>query len=218
MLFLNPDTEVTEGVLSGLLQFADSHKDASAFTCRLLNSNGTLQQSCFHFPNLRMAVFGFFPVVPMDAVINGRYPPEYYDRVFGPEHVLGACLMVTRDALEKVGRWDEKFFMYFEETDLCYRLTQAGYTTLYTPEISVIHHGERSTSTEHEKMSVEFYRSQAYFYRKHYGVGRVIALKAIVVLGLAFWAARSCVSFMRRRIAWTLLQTRLSNYSRILLA
>lgn len=218
VLFLNPDTEVREGTLTGLVQFADTHPEAAAYTCRLVNPDGGLQMSCFRFPNLKMAFFGFFPLVPMDSLANGRYPSETFDREFQPEHVLGACLMIRRDALNALGGWDGRYFMYFEETDLCYRLRRSGQTVLYTPACTVVHHGGRSTAAVHEKMSVAFYCSQSYFYRRHYGLVAYTALKAIVALGLCFWTARSLKNFIQGRIDGALLRTRLSGYLGILQA
>jgi len=218
VLFLNPDTEVGQGTLTGLLRLAQTHPEASAFTCRVLNPDGSLQHSCFHFPSLKMAFYGFFPLVPMDSVANGRYLAEQFERFFQPEHVLGACLMFRREALVELGGWDERFFMYFEETDLCYRLKRAGHITLYTPEVSIIHYGGRSTAAVPEKMSVAFYRSQSYFYRKHYSPFAFLALKAIVFFGLLFWKARTCKGLIRRRITWAQFRARLESYVRILLA
>ena len=218
VLFLNPDTEVGEGALAGLVRLAEAHPEAAAFTCRLLNPDGSLQHSCFHFPNLRMAFYGFFPLVPMDSPANGRYPAEQYERLFQPEHVLGACLMFRRRVLEELGGWDERFFMYFEETDLCYRLWRAGHVILYTPEVSIVHYGGRSTAPLPEKMSVAFYRSQSYFYRKHYSPWAFLALKGIVLGGLLFWTARTCRGFLRRRIGGAQFLARLASYGRILLA
>lgn len=218
VLFLNPDTEVNEGALAGLVRLAEGHPEAAAFTCRVLNPDGSLQHSCFHFPNLRMAFYGFFPLVPMDSPANGRYPPEQYEHPFRPEHVLGACLMFRRAVLEELGGWDERFFMYFEETDLCYRLRRAGHVILYTPEVSIVHYGGRSTGALPEKMSVAFYRSQSYFYRKHYSPWAFLALKAIVFWGLLFWTARTCRGFIRRRISKAQCLARLDSYGHILLA
>jgi GT2 family glycosyltransferase len=217
ILYLNPDTEMIGDTLGGVVRFADSHPETAGFACKLLNPDRTLQHSCFRFPNLRMAFYGFFPRVPMDSVENGRYPEETYNTVFEPEHVLGAFLMVRRSAVEKIGGWDARFFMYFEETDFCYRLIQSGHRILYCPDCALIHYGGRSTSAVHEEMSVEFYRSQAFFYRKNYGLGRYLLLKAIVALGLSSWALRSTAAVVRGRIDGALFRTRLRNYARILL-
>ncbi len=218
VLYLNPDTRLDPGTLEGLVRFAGTRPDAAAFTCRVRNPDGSLQHSCFRFPGLGQAWYGFFPVVPMDSVQNGRYPEDYYERLFEPEHVLGAFLMVRRATLERIGAWDPGFFMYFEETDFCYRLRRAGLKALYVPQFSFVHYGGRSTAQVSEKMSVAFYRSQARFYLKHYGIPKYLALKAVVLVGLAFWLARSCLSFARGRIDWLLLRTRLGGYARILFA
>jgi hypothetical protein len=217
VLYLNPDTDLMDGTLAGMVRFADGCTEAAGFACRLLNADKTLQHSCFRFPNLRMAFYGFFPRVPMDSVANGRYPESLYDTVFEPEHVLGAFLMVRRGAIEQIGGWDTRFFMYFEETDFCYRLVKSGLGIRYCPDFSLIHYGGRSTSQVHEEMSVEFYRSQAFFYRKNYGLGRLILLKAIVALGLSYWTLRSTASVVRGRIDGALFRIRLLNYARILL-
>jgi hypothetical protein len=218
VLFLNPDTEVGPGALAGLVRLAEGHPEVAAFTCRLLNPDGTLQHSCFHFPSLAMAFYGFFPFVSMDSVANGRYPAEQFALPFQPEHILGACLMFRRQALVALGGWDERYFMYFEETDLCFRLRRAGMVALYTPEVSVIHYGGRSTVAAPEKMSVAFYRSQGCFYRQHYSSFVLVALKVIVCFGLLFWTARSAKGFLRRRITWGQFRARLASYAQILIA
>lgn len=218
VLFLNPDTLVHEGSLDGLVAFADAHPQAAAYTCRLINPDGSLQMSCFHFPSLHMAFYGFFPRVPMDSEANGRYPAAAFDTEFAVEHALGACLMLRRDALEAVGGWDGRYFMYFEETDLCYRLTQRGLSTLYTPAVSIVHYGGGTTASVKEKMSVAFYRSQSYFYRKNYPWWRFVALKIIVFFGLGYWAARTLKNYLQRRIDGELFRTRFSGYAKILVA
>ncbi|MCL5263746.1 MAG: glycosyltransferase family 2 protein [Chloroflexi bacterium] len=217
VLFLNPDTELCAGAVAGLIHAADSRPDAAAFACRMLNSDGTLQYSCFRFPNLMMATFGLFPIVSNDSVLKGRYAAHYFDRTFEPEHVLGACFMVRRQILEELGGMDENFYMYFEETDLCYRLKLSGHKIVYTPEFSVIHHGQQSTSAVKQKMSIQFYRSQAYFYRKHYGPFEQMALKAVVVLGMLCRIVKDCTSFLGGCTSWQVLQTQLGSYTRILL-
>lgn len=216
VLYLNPDTEMIGDTLGDMVSFADSHLDAAGFACKLLNPDHTLQHSCFRFPSLRTAFYGFFPRVPMDSVENGRYPEDLYNQVFEPEHILGAFVMVRRDALEAIGGWDTSYFMYFEETDFCYRLVKAGFRILYNPACALIHYGGRSTSQVHEEMSVEFYRSQARYYRKNYGFWKYLQLKAIVALGLLYWALRSTRGVLRGRIDRALYRTRMRNYARIL--
>lgn len=216
VLMLNPDTELCADALGRLVDFADAHPRAGAVGARLMNPDGSLQHSAFRFPDLGQALFGFFDVVPLDAPINGRHPPARYERPFRAEHLLGACLLLRREALEDVGTFDPRYFMYFEETDLCARLRRAGWENLYTPAARVIHIGAASTSAVRERMSVEFHRSQAYFYRKHYGPAGYIALKAIVWLGIGYRLARSLRAYLRGRVDRHLLLERLGGYWTIL--
>ena len=114
-----------------LVDFAEAHPLAGAVGARLEYEDGRFQHSAFRFPDWKQAFFGFFDgLVPLDSEINGRYPPDQLDRPFVAEHLLGACLLLRREALEQVGAFDPTFFMYYEETDLCVRLTTAGWQQL----------------------------------------------------------------------------------------
>ncbi len=216
VLLLNPDAELRPDALRRLVEFADAHPEAGAVGARLENPDGSLQHSAFRFPDLRQALFGFFELVPLDGSTNGRYRPEQYERPFQAEHLLGACLLLRGEALDQVGAFDPRYFMYFEETDLCARLRRAGWQNLYTPEARVVHLGAASTSSAREEMSVEFHRSQAYFYRKHRGLVGYAALKVIVWLGVGYRLARTLRAYLRGRIERALLRQRLVGYWRIL--
>jgi len=216
VLLLNPDTLVHVDALRRLVDFAEAHPRAGAVGARLENADGTFQHSAFRAPDLRQAFFGFFDVVPIDSPSNGRYRREQFAAPFQAEHLLGACLLLRREALDQVGLLDPRFFMYFEETDLCARLRRASWQTLYTPDAQVRHIGAASTSAHRERMSVEFHRSQAYFYRKHRGLVGYAALKTIVWLGVGYRLARSLRAYLRGRIDRPLLVERLRGYWEIL--
>jgi GT2 family glycosyltransferase len=212
VLLLNPDTELRPGAARALLGFAQAHTAAGLVGPRILNADGSLQHSCFRFPNLRMVVTGFFGLIPLDSPANGRYPVEEYEQSHQVEHLLGACLLVRRAAAEQVGLMDEQFYMYFEETDLCFRMRRAGWQNWYTPDATVVHVGAHSTSREPERMSAEFYRSQARFYRKHYSLARLLAFKTLSALGIAYWTARTFRGLLRRRITGETFRRRLVSY------
>ena len=216
ILLLNPDTRVAPDALRKLVAFADAHPRAGAVGARLEYPDGRLQHSAFRFPDLCQAVFGFFDVVPLDSRVNGRYGAGAYAGSFATEHLIGACLLLRREALDAVGPFDPRYFMYFEETDLCVRLRRAGWQNLFTPDARVVHLGATSTSVVHERMSVEFHRSQAYFYGKHYGLAGYLALKVIVWAGVGYRLARSARAYLRGRISRRLLLERLGGYWEIL--
>ena len=115
-----------------------------------------------------------------------------------------------------MGPFDPRYFMYFEETDLCARIRKAGWLNVYTPDARVRHIGAGTTSAVKEKMSVEFHRSQATFYRAHRGPLGYGVLKAIVWAGIAYRLARSLRAYALGRIDGALLRERLDGYWRIL--
>lgn len=219
ILLLNPDTVVQPGALRALVDLADRHPAAGMVGCRVRYPDGRLQHSCFKFPSLPMAFFGFFPLVPIDHPLNGRHREEEYERTHPTEHLLGAVLLVRRAVIEQIGLLDAATFpMYFEETDWCHRASRAGWEILYTPAATVIHHQAHSTSRQPEKMSVAFHRSQARYYRRYHGLTGYLALKGIVIPGLAFWLARSTRGLLRGRIDRGLWWRRVASYWEILWA
>ena len=159
-----------------------------------------------------MVITGFFGVLPLDSPANGRYQIEDYERAHPVEHLLGACLLVRREAVEQVGLLDEGYYMYFEETDWCYRMRQAGWENWYAPDATVVHRGAHSTSREPERMSAEFHRSQVRFYRKHYRPTARLALKALSVIGVVSWAARTSLAALRGRVPMSTAWRRFSSY------
>ncbi|MCC7371690.1 MAG: glycosyltransferase family 2 protein [Chloroflexi bacterium] len=217
LMVLNQDIVVRPGSLAALVRFADAHPDAALVGARLEYEDGRFQHSAFRLPDWKQALFGFFDgLAPLDSERNGRYPPSSYDHPFQTEHLLGACLLLRREAVEQFGLFDPAFFMYYEETDLCARALKAGWRNYYCPDARVMHVSAASTSAASEKMSVEFHRSQAIFYHRHYGGGGYALLKAIVWAGTAYRFARSLRAVLRRRISPDLFRERCGGYWRIL--
>jgi N-acetylglucosaminyl-diphospho-decaprenol L-rhamnosyltransferase len=217
LLALNQDIVVAPGSLRALVAFADAHLEAGIVGARLEYADGRFQHSAFRFPDAKQAFFGFFDaLVPIDSPCNGRYEPEMYERPFEAEHLLGACLLIRRDVAEQVGLFDPLFFMYFEETDLCARAIQAGWRNYYCPDARVMHVSAASTSAQSERMSVEFHRSQAIFFRRHRGLTGYAVLKGIVWAGIGYRLARSLRAYARGRISRDLLRERIGGYWSIL--
>jgi GT2 family glycosyltransferase len=218
VLLLNPDTEVQPGALTTLLEFMRANPRVAAVGPRLIYPDGRYQHSAFRLPDLAQAFFGFFGVVPLDSPWNGRYPQPHGERPRRVEHLLGACLLLRREALGSVGVLDDRYFIYFEETDWCARALRAGWELWQVPGATVVHHSGGTTRRVAEEMSLQFHRSQAYYYRKHHGRGGYLALKAIVGAGVGYRLARSLLATARRRIPPTLLATRTRVYWGILWA
>jgi N-acetylglucosaminyl-diphospho-decaprenol L-rhamnosyltransferase len=143
VLLLNADAWLAEGALDRLVVFADSYPRAAAVGPRLRNPDGTLQRSVRGFPTLwRLATEYFFlrKVAPRSSALNAFYGGGFdHDEVREVEVVMGACLLVRRDAIAEVGPCDEDYFLFSEETDWCYRFRQAGWKVVFFPGAECTH-------------------------------------------------------------------------------
>lgn len=171
-LVLNSDTRPLPGALAALADYLDRRPQVGMAGPRLLNPDRTLQPSCFHYPSPGITLLQEIRVARLAARIpylRERYLPAWpHDRSRPVPWVLGAALAIRRSAFEAVGGFDEGFFMYFEEVDLCYRLVRAGWEVHFTPEAEVIHSGAASTRQQRAAMAAQLYRSLRKFYRRHY--------------------------------------------------
>jgi hypothetical protein len=99
--------------------------------------------------------------------------------------VSGACLLTRRDVLETISGFDENFFLYSEDVDLCARIRSTGALVLFTPEVEIVHLLGRSARKDRDLTLFESQRSRLYFYAKHYGLVRVSALRAYMAIKAA---------------------------------
>lgn len=143
VLLLNADAWLSEGALDRLVGFAGSRPRAAVVGPRLRNQDGTLQRSVRGFPTLwRLATEYFFlrKVAPRSSVFNAFYAGGFdHDNVRDVEVVMGACMLVRREAIEEVGPCDEDYFLFSEETDWCYRFREAGWEVVFFPGAECTH-------------------------------------------------------------------------------
>jgi GT2 family glycosyltransferase len=149
VLILNPDTIVNDGTLDRMVAFADAHPDAGAFGCRVLNADGSYQESARPFRSVRgewITALGLRRLSYLSSWFEA-------DRYIGWEGTserevdwISGCFMLVRaDALARIGGFDDQFFYYFEDMDLCRRIRQAGHSIIYNPLATIIHLGGQST-------------------------------------------------------------------------
>jgi len=171
VLILNADAWLTEGSLERLVAFADSRPDAAIVGPRLLNVDGTLQRSVRGFPTLwRLATEYFFlrKLAPRSRALNAFYGGGFaHDEVREADFVMGACMLVRREAVEQVGPLDEAFFLFSEETDWAYRFRQEGWKVLFFPGAECVHVGGASHGG---RLFKENLRGHLRFLAKHRGV------------------------------------------------
>jgi len=170
---LNPDTVVRGNALGTMLRFMDETPTAGMVGPRLVYRDGQFQHSAFAFPTLAQVLFDFFPLHGrlLESRLNGRYPRSWYEagRPFPVGHPLGACMVVRREALQKVGGMDEGFFMYCEELDWAMRMHRAGWGVYCVPAAELVHYAGQSTRQVRGEMFLALWRSRFRFFAKHYG-------------------------------------------------
>jgi GT2 family glycosyltransferase len=154
---------------------------------RMISPEGEIQFSARSFPSYLTSISSgqsilnrVFPKNPW----SGKYLLKNLDRnqTHPVDWVSGSGLLTKREVLEKIGLLDERFFMYAEDVDFCYRAKKAGYLVYYFPDCLVVHHIGISTQRSKTRMLTEHHRSMFLFYRKHYPSN--IMLTAMVFLGI----------------------------------
>ncbi|MBA2385407.1 MAG: glycosyltransferase family 2 protein [Actinobacteria bacterium] len=185
-LLLNADAWLTEGSLERLVEFADAHPRAAVVGPRLLNTDGSLQRSVRGFPTLwRLATEYFFlrKLAPRSRLLNAFYAGGFdHDQVREAEFVMGACLLVRREAVEEVGPLDESFFLFSEETDWCYRFVRGGWQVLFFPGAECVHVG---AAAHGGRMLRENLRGHLRFLAKHRGERYAERARRLLSWGLA---------------------------------
>lgn len=186
VMLLNPDTIVNNGVFDALVGVMDSHTTALAVGPAIMNGNGTPQRTGVRFPsNWSILVETFFldRLFP-NSKLFGRHKELYEDlhRERSVDYLQGACLLVRSDVVKTIGGLDEAFFMYFEETDWCFRMKKAGGEVVYAPVANVVHFGGGEFAHYDEQRLLHYHRSLMLFYRKHYSLLSRVSLRPILAI------------------------------------
>ena len=171
VLLLNPDIVLQPGSVDAMLDAANRHPKAGVVGPQLLNEDGSIQESCRRFYTLttllmRRTFLG--KVFPNSQAVSRHLMRDFDHRSQRPvDWILGGCMLVRRDAIARVGAMDERFFLYFEDVDWCYRMWQAGYEVLYVPEARFVHrHRRQSTAGVRDKSFWLHLGSLISFYEK----------------------------------------------------
>ena len=219
VLFLNPDTRVVGDALGTMVRFLDSTPVAGAAGARLVHADGGFQHSAFAFPGLAQVFLDFFPLQQrvLDSRLNGRYPRRSYEAEspFAVDHPLGAALMVRAETLTQVGGFDERFFMYCEEIDLCQRIKGAGWEIYCVPRAEVVHLVGQSTRQFRNEMFVALWKSRFLMFEKHEGAVSRRALRALVRCGLWAENRRARAALQRGELSAEGLEGRLAAYREV---
>lgn len=182
---VNSDAEAPRGSLDALVAFLRARPAVGAVGPRTLGPDGHPIRSAFRFPSLLRPYLNFAALrwIAGDA-FSLSYPAGARAMEEGGEvdWLSGACLVLRRKALDQVGPLDERFFMYFEDTDLCRRLRQGGWAVWYWPQVRVVHHVGGSSGRDRERLRLELRRSCLHYFRVHHPGPVFWAVRALVLL------------------------------------
>jgi GT2 family glycosyltransferase len=209
LLVFNEDMRVLPGALDAMVVFMDAHPDAGMLGCRLLNPDGSLQPSCRAFPHLRIMLCRSLyldKLFPRSRWFGADYLSQWsHDTVREVDVIKGCCMLVRREVVDQIGLLDERFFIYYEETDWCYRAVQQGWKVSFTPDAEVIHYGEQTTSRQSPRMTLIQRQSLLKYFRKHHGSAAAFCARLLSILEtgsrLAYWSLNALLSQRRRAYA-----------------
>jgi N-acetylglucosaminyl-diphospho-decaprenol L-rhamnosyltransferase len=222
LLMLNPDTRVSPNALERMVLFLDRKPGAGALGPRLLNTDGSLQHSCSYFPSLLgvlMESLGLNRVF-VGNTFFARWLMTSWDHTTTRQvdQPMGACLLLRAEALRQVGPLDERFFVYFEEVDLCFRLHNAGYKIYFLADAEVVHYGGQSSLGNLDVRITERYRSLLLYFAKHFSPGEIFCIRVMVLVHMLIRIAMLPFSARRFSTAKTGVSRRrlLSLYSQVI--
>lgn len=190
ILFLNNDTIMHKGTLETCLRYMQQHSNVGALGARTLLSDGSLDHACKRgFPTPMSSLYYF---CGMDKRYSkskkyGAYRQTFIenDSISEVDSVAGSFLMMPRFVFDKLGGFDEDFFMYGEDLDLCYRVKMLGYSVIYYGKASITHlKGQSGLHTKSQKVIHHFYNAMLIFYRKHYVDKYSVLVTALVCCGI----------------------------------
>jgi GT2 family glycosyltransferase len=189
VLLLNPDTLLPPTALARMLAFMDAHPQAGAAGCKLVREDGSLDRACRRsFPSPEVSFYRLtglsllFPKSPR----FGRYNLSYLDENVTTEvdSVVGAFMLVRREAITMAGLLDEGFFMYGEDLDWAFRIKQAGWQIWYYPEVVVLHYKGQSSRQRSAPSILAFYDAMRRFHAKHYKQSTPAPLNWLIEAGI----------------------------------
>jgi GT2 family glycosyltransferase len=183
VLFLNSDTIMKDGTVRSMMTALDLEPGLGAVSCLQRNKDEALLRSCFPFPSIREHLCHTVWLPPCVRRVFGSPCELDFLRSQDVDWANGACLMVRTDVFKGIGAFDEGFFMYFEDTDLCRRLRNAGYRIRHLAEGEIIHVIGGSSSTMRSKLNVQWELSRIRYVDKHFPPFTRRMMKAWIAVG-----------------------------------
>ena len=214
VLLLNSDTVVEPDSIRTLVSFLDGHPRTGACGPKLVYPGGRLQHSVKGFPTIMTHVFDMFLLDKLfpRSHLFGRGEMKYfsYELTGEVDHLMAAVFLVRRDVLSSCGLLDERFSIYYNDMDWCFRIKRKGWQIHYVHTASVVHHLGQTTAKVNRRFEYfeELHNNVMLFYQKHYGRWSVVVYKLLLAAGFAI-----------RSVGWTVVRFVIpGEYSRMMCA
>lgn len=185
LLFLNSDTEMTDDFLKKLQENVNDLKNKGVMGFKIMNRNGSLQNFCGNFPSLLNLLM---ESIYLDRLLKGSSKlfyrvlnTKFYQQQQKFDWLSGSCLLISMDLFKKIGGFDEKYFLYIEDVDLCYKAKRQGYDNFYLP-LKAVTHFNRSSSPNKTPAIVFSHQNLIYFFRKNHSNILAQLLKLLFII------------------------------------
>lgn len=181
-LLLNTDTILIGDAVKELFAFMESNPEAAMACGQLLNADGSKQNSIASFPTFLTLLLNL-PL--LEYIFPKRYPSKRYDykEPIEIDSGIGACLLVRKEAIDKVGMFDERYFFFFEETDWAREMRSRGWNIYHVPAARIYHFQGQSIGRD-ERSRIEFYRSRYLYFKKWESLPRYYTLATVIFIRL----------------------------------
>jgi hypothetical protein len=192
-LLLNTDTLLTPHAVDKLWAFCEAESSAAIVCGQLLNADGSKQNSMASFPSLLTLATN---TSLLEYLFPKQFPSKRYkhDKPIAVDSAIGACMMVRKKALEEAGVFDERYFFFFEETDLAYTMHLAGWETYHIPD-AYIYHLQGQSIGNNARSRIEFYRSRYQFLRKWHSLSYYFFASGVIFVRLLInWSASGVIT------------------------
>jgi len=199
VLLLNSDAIVLDSAIARTIGFANAHPEAAVVGCRVLNPDRTLQESCFRFYstlNMLLDVLWLSRAFPKNKLFGRKiYGGWDYKTVREVNVVVGCFSLVRMAAIKEVGVMDERFFVYGDDIDWCYRFVKAGWKVLFTPAGQIVHYGGQTTKKEAGRFSLQLHGAVLINVKTHYSpltfLGCRLLTACYLLMRVPYWLLKA---------------------------
>lgn len=215
-LLINPDTLIEEDTLRVMFEHMENHPNTGAAGCKILNPDGTFaDESRRTIPTPWKAlgkVLGLATLFPQSKMLAGYYMNWLDENTPSEVPVISGSFMFFRtDVLKELDCFDERFFMYGEDIDLCYRLSQTGKVIDYVPTTSIIHYKGESTKKDNIDYIIIFNKALYQFFEKHYSYSYTLLFRMIIVSGIVIRGIIGYAKTLIKRVSQPLIDLAILN-------